>query len=78
MAALNAVPSQDALSGPRCKAPRKSDRPTLSNCPAHFAFIAANSTPKTPNIGWVVTAEATVADAVGVDRGEVAGGVLKI
>src|SRR5215470_17008229 len=68
MAALNAVPIQDALSTPRCKAPRKSARPTLSNCPAHFEIIAPNSTPKTPNIGWVVTAEATVADAVGVDE----------
>src|SRR6516162_2608842 len=75
IAALNAVPSQEALSTPRCKAPRKSDRPTLSNCPAHFAFIAANSTPNTPNIGRVVTAEATVADAVGIVEAE---GVLKI
>ncbi len=78
IAALNAVPSQEALSTPRCKAPRKSARPTPSNCPAHFEIIAPNSTPKTPNIGWVVTAEATVADAVGVDRDEDAGGVLKI
>src|SRR5215469_6775493 len=78
IAALNAVPSQDALSGPRCKAPRKSVRPTLSNCPAHFEIIAPNSTPKTPKIGWVVTAEATVADAVGVDCDEDAERVLKI
>src|SRR5215831_5657573 len=78
MAALNAVPSQDALAGPRSKAPRKSDRPTLSNCPAHFEIIAPNSTPKTPNTGWVVIAEATVADAVGVDCDEDPGGVLKV
>src|SRR5215469_16283524 len=78
MAALNVVPSQDALSAPRCKAPRKSARPTLSNCPAHFEIIAPNSTPKTPDIGWVVTAEATVGDAVGADGDEDAGGVLKI
>src|SRR6516164_8631792 len=78
MAALNAVPSQDALSGPRCRAPRKSVRPTLSNCPAHFEIIAPNSTPKTPIIGRVVTAEATVADAVGIDCDEDAKGVLTI
>src|SRR6516162_8273056 len=75
IAALNAVPSQDASSTPKCKAPRKSARPTLSRCPAHVAFSAPSSTPKTPNIGWVVRVEAPVPDAVGVDE---AGGVLKI
>src|SRR5215471_21605575 len=78
IAALNAVPSQDASSTPKCKAPRKSAKPTLSKCPAHVAFIAPSSTPKTPNIGWVVIAEATVADAVGVDCDEDAEGVLKV
>jgi hypothetical protein len=39
------------------------------------AIVAPSNTPKTPNIGWVVTAEATAADAVGVDVSE---GVLKI
>src|SRR6516164_8686034 len=75
MAALNDVFSQEASSTPRCKAPRRSARPTLSSCPVHLAIIAASSTPKTPNIGCVVTAEATAADAVGVD---VPGGLLKI
>src|SRR5215831_12539010 len=75
IAALNDVLSQEASSTPRCKAPRKSGRPTLSNRPVKVAVIAPSSTPKTPNIGWVVTDEATAADAVGVVEVE---GVLKI
>src|SRR5215831_9975544 len=67
MAALNEVLSQEALSTPRCKAPRRSARPTLSNRPVKVAIIAPSSTPKTPNIGWVVITEETAADAVGVD-----------
>src|SRR5215472_1438349 len=72
--ALNAVPIQEAWSTPRCKAPRKSARPTLSNCPVQVAIIAPSRTPKTPNIGWVVT---VVEAALGVDGAGESGGVLK-
>src|SRR5215469_2436082 len=75
IAALNDVLSQEASSTLRCKAPRKSARPTLSKRPVLVAIIAPSSTPRTPNIGWVVTAEETAADAVGVVEAE---GVLKI
>src|SRR6516164_2450350 len=75
IAALNDVLSQEASSMLRCKAPRKSAKPTLSNRPAPLAIIAPSSTPKTPNIGWVVTAWETAADAVGVIEAE---GLLKI
>src|SRR5262245_14199427 len=75
--ALNAVPIQEAWSTPRCRAPRKSARPTLSNRPVQVAIIAPSSTPKTPNIGWVLNAEEAPEDAVSVDGTDEAGGVLK-
>src|SRR5215469_2749208 len=75
IAALNAVLSHEASSTPRCKAPRRSARPTPSNRPMPVAIIAPSSTPKTPKIGYVVTAEATAADAVGVVEVE---GVLEV
>src|SRR5215831_12761477 len=75
IAALNDVLSQEALSTPRCNAPRKSARPTLSNRPVQAAIVAPSSTPKTPKVGCVVTSDETAADAVGVVEAE---GVLKI
>src|SRR5579862_8560642 len=69
-AALNAVPSHEASSTPRCEAPRKSANPTLIRRPVQVAIIAPRSTPKTPSKGCVVTTEAGAA-ASGL------GGVLK-
>src|ERR1700733_9302810 len=53
-AALNAVPSHEASSTPRCKFPRRSGRPTLINLPVLVAIKAPSSTPNTPMIGCVV------------------------
>src|SRR3979490_1745786 len=68
-AALNAVPTHEASSTPRCNAPRKSNKPTLISLPVHVAIIAPNSTPRTPRRGCVeITAGvgAPAADAGGV------------
>ena len=50
-AALNAVPIQEASSTPRCKAPRKSARPTLISRPVQVAIKAPSRTPKIPSSG---------------------------
>ena len=72
--ALNAVLIHEASSTPRCKAPLRSDKPTLIKRPVQVAMLAPSNTPATPSNGSVVITDGGVVGFAGPDVGA---GVLK-